>query len=166
MSAVEYVRSEPPESYDEYDLPHFFFGRHGDGLGDGDLLALGATVAFGLVVDLGAVVVAVVFAGVVVAGAVVVDVRTGYWTLPDRAVRVALGVTVGVAVGVGFFFDSTAVGLSLTSTLRVSCWPVPKVDGTTDSGSAWNPMTASSPVAADASATMTTLDSKGPRTTP
>ena len=177
MSAVEYVRSAPTASELRLsDLSHFFFGRHGlgDGLGDGDGLTLGEVVGFGLDVFGGAVVgaVVVVRVGAVVLGAADV-VRVvgplagpGYWTGPLKSLpRVAVGVAVAVGVGVGWRVASTDVGLSLTSTLRVSWSSAPNVSGTTDSGSAWNPMTARSPVAADASATMTTLDSTGPRAT-
>ena len=67
-----------------------------------------------------------------------------------------MGVAVGRAAG-------GAVGEAVTSTLRLSCRFPWNVEGITVSGSPWNPMTTSRPVATVASITMTMLDSSGPR---
>ena len=129
-------------------------------LGDGDLVAVGdgEVVFFGGVV---AFVVVVTGFGPVV-GATLSAVRTalGPWVRPGFGATV---VEVADGVSAGFTGTVDGVGLSVTSMLRVSWSSPPNVDGTTVSGSAWSPMSASRPVAAVASATMTTLGSSGPR---
>jgi hypothetical protein len=118
----------------------------GDGLGDGDRDAFGATA--GLVVGLarGA------GAGAVVRAAAVVRRLAG----AGAAVVLAGVTTVNVVAG-------GACGVGVTSTWRVrGSWP-PNVDGSALSGCAWKPTSASSPVAAVASATISTLGSSGPR---
>ena len=125
-------------------------------VGDGVLVAVGD----GLVVFFtGAVVLVGALVGPVVA--TVVAVRTGFGTVlvcrgEGATVAVGDGLVVGLAVVAG-------VGLSLTSTLRASWSSPPNVEGTTESGNACRPISASRPVAAVASMTMTTLDSSGPR---
>jgi hypothetical protein len=122
----------------------------GEGIGFFDGGAVVAT-GFGLVV------------GVVRVGTLPV---VGCAAVVAADVRVTVGATDGTSLG---FADGEAergavVGLSLTLTLRLSrpCVP-PNVDGITESGSAWKPMTASRPVATVASSTMTMLGSSGPR---
>jgi hypothetical protein len=122
----------------------------GLGLGAGDVV-LGAVVA-------GAVVLTVVGRGAVAVVVVRVADEVAWWVGVVAAVRDGLAASAGVIL-----WWLVGAGLEVTSMCRLPASWAPYVDGTELSGSAWKPTTASNPVAAVASATMTTLDSSGPR---
>lgn len=163
VSYVEYVEDEVAAGAW---LWHFLwrpFLHDGDGLGDGDgldhdhdgdedgLAGFFVGVATGFVVR-----------GAEVAGFAGFSGALDAWR--GRCVRsTSVGVGTAVAAVDGLVTVRRGVGLSLTSTCRVCLSPGWNVVWTTDSGRAWRPTTASSPVAAVASTTMTRLESSGPR---
>lgn len=134
------------------------------GVGD----AVFVLVGDGLVVFFGgALVVAGGFGAVVRVATVVPCVVVGRVVGAYVTGRSLVGTSV-VAAGVGraggvVARATSGVGVSLTLTLRLRWSLDPKVDGITESGSAWNPITASRPVATVAISTITMLGSSGPR---